>query len=101
MPSSVSALFTSESARSAREHKAWGAASEASKPQDRNSKGVSARGAGDRLGVRWQAQRDTALDRPNDPRAVTRFAGSFVLWVAILGLTPQALCCRALRALYC
>jgi hypothetical protein len=30
---------SSESARSARQHKAWGAASEASKPQDRNPKG--------------------------------------------------------------
>ena len=31
-------MFTSESARSARQHKAWGAASEASKRQDRNPK---------------------------------------------------------------
>jgi len=36
------------SARSARQHKAWGAASEASKPQDHSEKIVSARGAGER-----------------------------------------------------
>jgi hypothetical protein len=36
--SAADLTFTSESARSARQHKAWGAASEASKPQDRNPK---------------------------------------------------------------
>ena len=31
-------------------------------------------------------------------KAVTRFAGSLFLSIAILGFAPQALCCRALRA---
>jgi hypothetical protein len=45
------------SARSARQHKAWGAASEASKPQDHNPKRRLARGAGDRFGVVESAAR--------------------------------------------
>src|SRR6266581_323464 len=44
------------------------------------------------------------LNTTNDTssvEAVARSAGSFCSYRAILGLTPQALCCRALRALYC
>jgi len=49
-------IASSESARSARQRKAWGAASEANKPRLRNSKKVSAREAGGRFGVRWQSR---------------------------------------------
>jgi hypothetical protein len=79
----------SESARSAREHKASGAASEASKPQDRNQERVGARGASDRCGVRWQSELAFHAGSTSRPRAVTRSAVRSVLCTDPGGSRPR------------
>jgi hypothetical protein len=67
------------SARSARQHKAWGAASAATKPQDYSKKIVSPRGTGERHRLANEA---------SDDSAVARFAGCGLIAIVILGLTP-------------
>ena len=49
-----------------------------------------------------QSQSGVAPDKsglPTPSKSVARSAGFNPSWIAILGLMPQALCCRALRAL--
>ena len=64
-----SLLLTSKSARSARQHKAWGAASEASKPQDRSAK----------KGVQ-PAERATDLECGGNPD----LSGATRLWIGLM-----------------
>jgi len=79
--------FFNSSARSARQHKAWGVASEASKPQDHNPKVFQPAERATDLGVSapplWI---DPIIQRLSPAPRVPA-----VLWIAILGLTPQAL----------
>jgi hypothetical protein len=76
-----SSLLDTQCARSARQ------------PQDQSQKTIGARGAGD-------SRLNSTFAR--NARSVARAAGSLFLTIRILGFrfaSPQALCCRALRAL--
>ena len=81
------------SARSARQHKAWGAASEASKPQDPaiQNNFEPAERAKDAIHI----SRKTSIMIRLSP--ASRAWG--IISIPILGLTPQPLRLRALRAL--
>ena len=96
--------------RSGRQHKAWRGASEASgTPGTRTTKTQEARGAGDRLKEPKVSARDEFIEflQANGIgvrlaiglRSAARSAGSSSDVIGSPGLTPRALCCRALRAL--
>src|SRR5438045_6887890 len=98
----IETAITYLSPRSGRRHKAWGAASEASKPQDHPPKGISAReAAGSRLRNarhRWTDIREIMLNQ----MAAAHFAGSLHFLITYLGFRfapPQALRQRPLRGL--
>jgi len=94
------AILQQHSARSARQHKAWGVS-----PRIAIHNTEQTRGAGDSTWLIRSIKSGVALRLPPHSKSVARSAGLTAFldsrsWGLLASLAaPQALCCRALRAL--